>query len=130
MKAIQAAITTAGGIGRLSNQTGIKEMTLRRYLAGTPVSRDDAIAISNVTGISAQTLCKDEDDTKWTDPTAGQLDHVFARCRGDHIETGVCERRDTCLRYIARDDVGPLTPVYAHGCYGDQDIYLKGGKGA
>ena len=56
----------------------------------------------------------------------------MARCMGDmHLPTTgrwICDRRETCARYVERHQGGPRTMTYAYLCSEGDDNYIQAEK--
>jgi hypothetical protein len=52
----------------------------------------------------------------------------MARCHGDtHLNTTgrwLCDKRETCARYVERNTGGPRTMQYAYLCLYGADLYI------
>ena len=52
-----------------------------------------------------------------------------ARCQGDtHLPTTgrwICDRRETCARYVERNTGGERTPNFAYLCLNDESSYIS-----
>ena len=116
--ALTRAIELLGGKGRTMNLLGISEAHLLRWMKGADIPSDIATKIEELTEGKV-------DARELAEPDYGRLPLEIGRCLGEHKSVGVCAERESCWRYIAREDLGAATPLYSHLCQKGTDQKLS-----
>ena len=117
ISALTRAVELLGGKGRTVNLLGTSEAHLLRWMKGADIPAEIAARIEELTEGKV-------DARELAEPDYGRLPLEIGRCLGEHKSMGICAERDSCWRYISRNDLGATTPLYAHLCQNGTDQKL------